>query len=42
MKRIQIILIFMILFAIQSQAWARVSTQLDIVNNADSLVKWLK
>ena len=35
MKRISIISIFMILFAIQSLAWERVSTQLDIANNAD-------
>ena len=35
MKRLSIISIFMILFAIHSMAWERVSTQLDLANNAD-------
>ena len=36
MKRLSIISIFITLFAMQSLAWEKVSTQLDLVNNADT------
>lgn len=36
MKRLSIISIFILFFASHSLAWEKVSTQLDLTNNADS------